>query len=383
MISIALLCASEEKRREISLLLGEIGILAYGTPNLPGLKEIIGSQKPRLILAVEEDASFDEVLRETLSLFPGNPVIAVLKSRDANRAVKLMLLGSEEVLSLPLSREHLRAALNRAGKLPTASLSLIPPASLRGLYFYAFFFLALGAFGLTGWMIHRHKETLKAERLARNNFWVLPYFYPSALAFDGHHAWVADWFSQSLYEHIPGSWEVKRVIHFPNEMPVSIAVTPNAIWTVDASGKIVRRLKDLNLTPVERYDQVPQTTAIAFDGLYLWTYNQATKRLSKRLTDAKLSEVASYPYPGSQATALVFARHSLWSLDAPNREIILHDINHPDEVISRTPLPEYSNGKYVPTGLGFDGKNFWTVGQSLPPGSAKAILFKHQNPKPE
>ncbi len=382
MISIALLCASEEKRREMSLLLGEIGVLAYGTPDLSGLKEIISSQKPRMILALEEDKDFDFLAREIIALFPANPLIAVLKSRDANRAVHLMLLGCEEVLSLPLSREHLRAALNRAGKLPTASLSLVPPASLRGFYFYAFFFLALFAFGLAGWMIHRHKETLEAERLAQKNSWVLPYFYPSAIAFDGSHCWIADWFSQSLYEHLTDSWTVKRVIHFPNEMPVSIAVTTNAIWTVDASGKIVRRLKDLNLTPVEHYDQVPQTTAIAFDGLYLWTYNQATKRLSKRLTNSRLSKVASYPYPGAQATALVFAHNSLWSLDAPNREILLHDINHPDEVISRTPLPEYSNGKYVPTGLGFDGKHFWTVGQSLPPGSAKAILFKHQKPEP-
>ncbi len=380
MISIALLCASEEKRREISLLLGEIGVLAYGTPNLSGLKEIIGSQKPRVVMAVEEDASFDELLREIISLFPQTPVVSVLKSRDANRAVKLMMLGAEEVLSFPLSREHLRAALNRAGKLPTASLSLVPPMSFRGFYFYAFFFLSLFAFGLAGWMIHRHTETLKAAQLAQKNSWVLPYFYPSAVAFDGDHCWIADWFSQSLYEHLTDSWAVKRVIHFPNEMPVSIAVTPNAIWTADASGKIIRRLKDLNLTPVEHYDQVPQTTAIAFDGLYLWTYNSATKRLSKRLTDARLSEVASYPYPGSQATALVFVHNSLWSLDAPDREILLHNINHPDEIISRTPLPEYSNGKYVPTGLGFDGKYFWTTAQSLPPGSAKAELFRHKKP---
>ncbi len=382
MISIALLSSSEEKRREISLLLGEIGVLVYGVDNLAGLKEIIGSQNPRLIMVLEENSSFEEIVRETISLFPQKPVISILSSRDAQRAVKLMLLGSEEVLSFPLGKEQLRAALNRAGKLPVVSLSLVPPASLRGLYFYAFFFTALLALGLTGWIIHKHAETLREAQLSQRNSWVLPYFYPSALAFDGENAWVADWFSQSLYEHSTGSWAVKRVIHFPNEMPVSIAVTPNAIWTVDASGKIVRRLKNLSLTPVESYNQVPETTAIAFDGLYLWTYNSATKRLSKRLTDSRLSEVASYPYPGTQATALVFIHNSLWSLDGPDREILLHDINHPDQIISKTPLPEYSNGKYAPTGLGFDGKNFWTVAQSLPAGSAKAILFRHQKPNP-
>ena len=382
MISVALLSSSEEKRREISLLLGEIGILVYGADNLAGLKEVIGAQSPRVIMALEENPSFEELVREMISLFPQKPLISIINSRDAKRAVKLMLLGSEEVLSFPLSKEQLRAALNRAGKPPATSLSLVPPASLRGLYFYAFFFAGLLALGLTGWIIHKHAETLKAAQVSQKNSWTLPYFYPSALAFDGDNAWIADWFSQSLYEHSTDSWAVKRVIHFPNEMPVSIAITPNSIWTVDASGRIVRRLKNLDLTPVEHYDQLPETTAIAFDGLYLWTYNSASKRLSKRLTDSRLSEVASYPYPGAQATALVFIHNSLWSLDAPDREILLHDINHPDHIISKTPLPEYSNGKYVPTGLGFDGKNFWTVAQSLPAGSAKAILFRHKKPNP-
>ena len=383
MISLALICASEEKRREMSLLLGEAGFLAYAASSVPEAKEVIRERRPRLIIFLEDEfKNFDELLREAIADFPTIPLIAVLKSRDANRAVSLMLAGAEEVLSFPLSQESVRAVLSRAARLPGTSLSILPPASLRGFYFYALISLSFLGLALSGLAIKKHQATVRARILAQKNSWPLPYFYPSAIAFDGSRFWIADWFSQSLYLHSSATRKVKRVIHFPNEMPVSIAISQDALWTVDASGTIVRRLKDLNLTPVERYLSAPGTTAITYDGLYLWTYDSISKRLHKRLPDSHLTEIASYPYPGIQATALFSDGKNLWSLDGSNREILLHNLERPDEVLSKIPLPEYSTGQYTPTGLGFDGKDFWTVAQSLPPGKAPAELFKDKSPSP-
>src|SRR5581483_8513237 len=98
----------------------------------------------------------------------------------------------------------------------------------------------------------------------------------------------------------------------------------------------------------------------------------------KHLVDDQLTVLAAYPYPGAAPAALAFDGKSLWSLDAPHRELLRHNLERPDEVIERVPLPEYRDGRYRPMGMAFGGANFWTVGEKAPRGQGPARLYRHE-----
>jgi hypothetical protein len=376
--TIGLLCSDAEARRELALLAGEAGHLVFSAGRLKEAVEILRDKNPRGFLVVDsESAGPEDCLREILRASPLLAVVAALKVRNASRAVELMRSGAAEVVCPPWTRESLGATLAKALRFEGTALSLSKPRPRRSPQAYllavlAFFGVSLGVLSV------KHEVRREQEITARRFHWDMPYSHPSALAFDSGKLWAADWFSQSFYEHSPESLVVEKVIPFPAETIAALSFAPDSVWTADGAGPITRRMKDAAFTPLERYDVKPdKTLALAFDGLYLWTYDAASKRLRKRLLDDRLTILASYRYPGGAASALVFDGKTLWSLDSQNREIIRHNFERPDEAVERFPLAEYGPGGYKPVGLAFDGENFWTLAEKIPHAGGPARIFKH------
>lgn len=378
MAIIGLVCADEDDRRRLSLIAGESGHLIHGAARLQDAVELLRERRPRLMLVVDspgQDASV--FLREIQRAAPLLPVVVALKDRDATRAVTLMRTGAAEVVPPPWTRDSLHACLSKSLRFQGTSIALTRrPRSRNGPLYLAAALLFFGsAFG--------YKARLRAERVAREavlaqrQHWDLPYRHPSSMAFEGGKLWIADWYTQSVYVHDPRTIAVEKVVHFPDQMPLALAMGGDSAWTSDASGTVTRRMKDDRLTPISRA-KAPRTFGLAFDGLYLWTVDVDGKDwIRKRLPDAGLTVMGSYRYPGLRAAALAWDGHSLWSLDAGNRELVRHNLERPDEAVQRVPLPEYADGNYKPVALAFDGKNFWTVGERLPKDSGPARLFKH------
>lgn len=382
MPTIGLLCGDEADRQALTLLAGEAGYLVCAASRVQEAVEVLRERRPKAMLVVEsaEGEDAEAAVRDVLRVSPLLPVVVALKRRDAARAVALMRAGAAEVIAPPWTRENVRACLSKTLRFQGTAFSVVKATRSRSPHFYFFAVLVFFAAAL-GTLSVRRAARSKAEAEERVYSWDLPYKHPSALAFDGRSLWVADWFTQSLYRHSPSEGlGLEGVVHFPADTPVALAFTPEAAWTVSASGQIVRRQRDAQLTPLQRYS-APGTTSLAYDGLYLWTYDARSKRLIKRLLDSELSEAGVYRYPGAQCAALTFDGKTLWSLDAVHRELIRHNLERPDEALERVPLPEYSAGGYRPVGLSYDGQRFWTVAEKLPSDSGPARIFQHA-PRP-
>lgn len=382
MAIIGLVCADSEDSRKLALIAGENGHLVHGAARLQDAVEILRERRPRLMLVVDgpdQDASV--VVREVLRAAPLMPVVVALKDRDSSRAVGLMRAGAAEVVPPPWTRESLHACLSKGLRLQGTSLSVVkaPPRRAAPVYAAVVGLFLAACFGVAA---HRRALRLEAEAasLAKITSWELPYRHPASMTFADGKLYVADWFTQSVYVHDPNSKAVERVVHFPAETPVALTMSADAAWSATASGYIVRHLKDDKLTQVERA-AAPRTFGLAFDGLYLWSADGDKSAIRKRLPDAQLSVMSSYPYPGLKAAALVWDGHDLWSLDAGNRELVKHNLERPDEAVTRLALAEYKDGDYKPVALGFDGARFWTVGERVPQGSGPARLFRHGGPR--
>jgi DNA-binding response OmpR family regulator len=378
MAIIGLVCSDEEDRRRLSLLAGETGHLVHGAARLQEAVELLRERRPRLILVVdspEHDASV--LVRELQRAAPLMPVVVALKDRDASRAVALMRTGAAEVVPPPWTRDSVEACLAKSLRFQGTSVALTrrPRSRAVPLYLAASLLFFGSAFGVKA--SRRADQARKEALLAQRSHWDLPYRHPSSMAFDGGKLWISDWFSQSVYVHDPATAAVERVVHFPDETPLALALGGDSAWTSDAAGRVTRRMKDARLTEVGRA-KAPRTFGLAFDGLYLWTLDvDGQSWIRKRLPDESLTVMGSYRYPGSKPAALAWDGHDLWSLDAGNRELVRHNLERPDEPTERVSLREYSDGAYRPVALAFDGKNFWTVGERLPKDSGPARLFKH------
>jgi DNA-binding response OmpR family regulator len=365
MAAIGLLAAEAGDREELAALLGELGHAAEAAGRLAEALEFAAARRPRAFVVVDGGGADAETLTRELSrAFPLLPVVAALKVRDASRAVALMRAGAVEVVAPPWTREDLRACVSKGLRSPGTVLSPVRLAPRRRSP--AWYALAVGAFlavslGVASLKRARENATAAAARVDR---WTLPMAHPSGLAFDGKDLWVIDWFSQSFYEQSRADARVLSLRHLTAETPVAAAFSQDAVWTVSADGTIVRRMRDFRFTPLQRYAKAaPNCAGLAFDGLYLWTLDAHTKELSKRLLDADLTVVARYRLPGLKPTALVWDGSSLWTLDAGDRVLRRHDLENPERAVAVLPLPEYSDGVYVPKGLAWDGERFWTVAE--------------------
>jgi hypothetical protein len=380
MAAIGLLAAETGDREELGTLLGELGHSAEGAGRLDEALEFARERRPRAFVVVDGGGADAEVLvRELARAFPLLAVVVALKTRDASRAVALMRAGAAEVVAPPWTREDLRACVSKSLRWQGTTLSPVRLAPRRrSAIWYA---LAVGAFlaaALGAASLKRARE-LRAAAAARTDRWMLPVSHPAGLAFDGRDLWVIDWFSQSLYETSRADAGVLAVRYLPDETPVAAAFAADAVWTASADGTIVRRMRDAKLTPLQSYPRAaPSSAGLAFDGLYLWTLDARRRTLTKRLLDGALTPVATYRAAGLKPVALVWDGRALWTLDAGDRALRRLDVQKPEFVVEQLALPEYGDGAYAPTGLAWDGERFWTVGERRD-GKGAARLTRHRD----
>lgn len=377
MSHIGILGADPSDREALSGLLGEMGHLASPAGRLEEALELARERRPRAWLIVDGAGADAEVLaRELRRAFPLLPLLVALKTRDARRAVGLMRVGAAEVVAPPWTPVELKACVSKTLRFQGTALSplRVAPPRRGGLYFA----LAAGLFfaGALGRVAYLRAERSAAAAAAVVHAWELPVKHPAGLAFDGKDVWVVDWFSQSLYAHSTEDAALREVRHLTAETPVSAHFAGESVWTIGADGTIARRMRDPKLTVLQRWPgAAPDPAGIAFDGLYLWTLDGRTRRLSKRIPDAALTTAAVYRVPGTKPVGLVYDGRTLWTLDAGDRALRRHNLQRPDEAVELVSLPAYADGKERPTGLAFDGERFWTSAERR--GGGPALLRRH------
>lgn len=379
MAAIGLLAKEAADRELLGLMLGELGHRAEGAGRLEEALEFARERGTKAFLLVDGGgADAESLTRELIRAFPLMPIVVALKVRDASRAVALMRVGAAEVVAPPWTPEDLKASVSKGLRFQGTAISVAAAAPLsRSPIWYA---LAVGLFLAAGLGVASLKrvDANRAAAAARVDRWELPVRHPAGLAFDGKSLWLVEWFTQSFYALSPNDTSVQVVRHLTAETPVAAAFTAEAMWTVSADGTVIRRMRDDKMTPLARYAKAaPNCAGLAFDGLYLWTLDARAKVLRKHLVDRELSVIATYRWRGSKPAGLVFDGRSLWTLDAADRRLVRYALDRPEEPIDGIPLPEYSEGDYIPTGVSWDGARFWTVGEAKD-GRSPARLVRHK-----
>lgn len=379
MASIGLLAKDAADRELLGLMLGELGHSSEGAGRLEEALEFARERRTRAFLLVDGGgADAESLTRELIRAFPLLPVVVALKTRDASRAVALMRVGAAEVVAPPWTPEDLKSSVAKGLRFQGTALTAASaaPAS-RSPVWYA---LAVGLFLAAGLGVASLKraDANRAAAASRVDRWELPVRHPAGLAFDGKSLWLVEWFTQSFYSLSPEDNAIQVVRHLTAETPVAAAFTTEAMWTVSADGTVIRRMRDDKMTALTRYAKAaPNSAGLAFDGLYLWTLDSRAKVLRKHLVDRELTVISTHKWRGVKAAGLLFDGRTLWSLDAADRRLLRHHLERPEDVIEGVPLPEYSEGGYLPAGVAWDGARFWTVG-SAADGKGPARLVRHK-----
>ncbi len=365
MAAIGIVGADPRDREALTGLLGEMGHLAHGAGRLEEALEIARERRPRAFLLVDGGGvDAEQFARELRRAFPLLPLFVALKTRDAGRAVSLMRVGAAEVVAPPWTPVELKASISKTLRFQGTALSPLRLAPPRRAPLY--FALAVGVFlaGALGRASYLRAQKAAAAAAAVVHVWDLPVSHPAGLAFDGKDVWVVDWFSQSLYAHSTEDAALREVRHLTAETPLSAHFAGDFVWTIAADGTIARRMRDAKLTVLDRWPgAAPNPAGIAFDGLYLWTLDGRSRRLSKRLPDASLTVAGVYRVPGSKPVGLAYDGKTLWTLDAGDRALRRHNLDRPEEVVELVSLRDYADGKEMPTGLAWDGTRFWTTAE--------------------
>ena len=388
MAVIGLVAKDDAARRELQLCVEELGHRAAPAHDVKTGLELLFSEKPRVFLVAQDpaDDAAESLLFELEREAPLTPVVVALTRRSAPRALELLKAGAHEVVTVPFSAAALRGSLSKALRWrgtwfeeprPTAPAET---ARAVGAWLVAGLLLALAAGGL--FVLHRHrKAAAEAAVPAPATYWDLPYGHPAGLAYRDGELWVSDWFSATVHRHALPDMRLAASATLPREVPGAMAFGGGALYVSGGPRVIVKRMLDERLSALGRSDdQAPQTVAMAFDGLYLWTVDSKKGRLHKRVLDAELTVAKSYDYPGGKAVALAFDGRKLWSLDAKAGELLRHDLRDPRSVLLRWPVREYSSGEWTPVGLAFDGRRFYSAAVKRGGSASEGRVFSHDLP---
>lgn len=388
MAVIGLVAKDDAARRELQLCVEELGHRAAPAHDVKTGLELLFSEKPRVFLVAVDpaDDAAESLMFELEREAPMTPVVVALTRRSAPRALELLKAGAHEVVTVPFSAVALRGSLSKALRWrgtwfeeprPTAPAET---AKAIGAWVLAGLLLVAGAGGLL--VLHRHrKAAAEAAVPVPATYWDLPYGHPAGLAYQNGELWVSDWFSATVHRHALPDMRLSVSATMPREVPGAMAFAGGALYVASGPRLIVKRMLDEKLSALGRSDdQAPQTVAMAFDGLYLWTVDAKNGRLHKRVLDAEMTVAKSYDYPGGKAVALAFDGRKLWSLDAKGGELLRHDLRDPRSVLLRWPVREYSSGEWTPVGLAFDGRRFYSAAVKRDGSTSEGRLFAHNLP---
>lgn len=383
MALIGLLAPDEKSRRELALAIEELGHRVSQAIQLREAVEILGQSSLQLMIVAPQGDDLklaESVLAESERQRPLLPVVVATAKRDAAKAVELMRAGAYEVVTPPWTRENISACLSKALRFQGTSFDVLEPRP-KTRHAITYFAAALAFFAAAfGYAIIAHRQRAGEAAKARPQAeWELPYSHPSGLAFHKGELWTADWHSQTIHRHDPETMTLKRSLHLPRLTPRAIAVSSDALWMASVYGSVTRHMLDEKLTQLSKYSIVPNTVGLAYDGLYLWTLDGKDDKVRKHLLDDRLTVIDEFAYPGSRPAAITFDGRTLWSVDAGNKELLRHDIDDPKTITWRVSLREYQSGRWLPSGLAWDGKRFWTTAEPIkrkgPVGTAR--MFKH------
>lgn len=179
--------------------------------------------------------------------------------------------------------------------------------------------------------------------------------YPTGLAWDGTHIWLADRDADWLYAIDPATGSTADSIRCPSFSPVGLAFGDGCLWV---SGYYEDRIYKIDLAERKVVDVIGAPSSLiiglAWQDGYLWGSDAQAKEIVK-FDPADGTPIRSFKAPSSRPHGLAFDGTYLWVSDRYKDKIHMVDPQEGWVVLSFD-----SPGPY-PRGLAWDGTNLWNV----------------------
>lgn len=374
---VQVIVASRKDRLVLENVFKNLGADAVFSQDLNDALNVFEKARPRAVFIVDGEEPPAEIqIRELTRVAPFMPVVVLIKTRDASKAVAYMKAGAFDCAQSPWTEEELRPVYKKTLNMSGTELRLGGQFEKQKAVFTLAGMLISLIFGFAaGWFYGFNRYQAESGPPASAE---LPYSHPSGLAFDKDRLLVTDWYSQAIYSHDAKSLKLAGVKALPDAVPVGLAAGADSLWLATAAGTVEKRMNDGKLTRVSGArpgENAPD--GICYDGLYLWVAWQKDNRISKRLADDALTELKSFRYPGSAITSFSCDQRSLWIADETQRALVKLSLDDPETIISRTELKQYSSKTLKITALAPKGGKIWFAAED----GGKARLFSIDEPR--
>ncbi len=376
--TIQVICACEKNRLILRSIFRNLGADAVFAADLNDALAVFEKARPAAVFIVDGEEPSPEIqLREIRRVAPFVPVVALLKRRDATRAVELMKAGALDCAQSPWTEEELRPIYRKALNISGTALEL-DSSALRNRRRSAW--LALTAFctfaGFAGGLYYGFKKYF--PRPVQPHSFSLPYAHPTGIAIRKDSIIISDWYSQALYEHSFKNFNITRVISLPETTPVALASSQDALWVAGADGVIEKRLLDARYTPVSKTAAFsPAPDGACFDGLYFWTVNSGSGRIVKRMPGDTLAELKTFKYPGKKLSAFTCDTRFLWAADPELKGLVKMPLDDPERILSKTELEAYASRTLNITAMASAEGRIWFAGED----GGRGLAFYRDEPK--
>jgi len=376
--TVQIIVEAQKERAILESIFRNLGADAVFSRDLNDALSVFERTRPRAVFITDGESPPAEVqIRELLRVAPFIPIIVLLKKRDASKAIEYMKLGAFDCAQSPWTEEEIKPLYKKALNLSGTTLRLDTAQfeKQNAVFFLAGLAVTLIFGFVSGWLYGFNKYRVVTRPPSMTE---LPYSHPSGLAFEKDGVLVSDWFTQAIYKHDLKNFKITGIASFPDTVPVGLTDGNDNIWLTAAGGGIERRMKNARFTLISKTKPgVRPPSGACYDGLYFWSANTGTGRISRHLADDELSETASFTYPGSELTAFTCNKRFLWAADASLKALIKLSPEDPENILARVELPQYASKSMKITAMGAKDGKLWFTAED----KGKGWLFNVPEPK--
>jgi sugar lactone lactonase YvrE len=178
---------------------------------------------------------------------------------------------------------------------------------------------------------------------------------PTGLTFDGQNLWLADIYTDKIYNINPENGKVIKSFDSPGHKPEGLAWDGKYLWHIDSGEKSIYRLDPQTgraITILESNSSNPRD--LAWDGRNLWIIDHREDILLKVSPEDGMM-VKYFPSPALEPTGLAYDGKYLWVTDRSEDRIYLVD---PSDGLCLSSLRAYGPFAY---GLAWGKNTLWNV----------------------
>ncbi|MBU2530529.1 MAG: hypothetical protein KKD35_05765 [Elusimicrobia bacterium] len=382
MDTIQIITKNENDRRTLKQIFSNMGKNVVFSYDLNDALDIFEKARPNAVFMVdEEEPPVNIKLREIQRIAPFIPMVVLLKKRDSSHAIEYMKLGAFDCAHAPWTEEQLRPIVKKSLNLSGTTIELEKPdfkkQKIAILITAALLTIMFGF--IFGWRYAYNKYYVIPAQQDKTE---LPYLHPSGIVFNGEEILISDWYTQAIYKHNPIDLKISGVHSFPDITPIALTSGENNLWLANAQGMIEKRLKDAKFTPLSKTSsKATNLIGMCFDGLYFWTADAASGKLTKHLNNDNLDKLESFNYPGKNLSAMTCDTRFIWIADGKLKELIKMPLDNPEKVLARKVIKEYSSKTLKITGLTKKNEKIWFVAEDGKKGLLFSIMDSAENEK--